>query len=463
MSRRTSTPSAAQIRWMNAAAVYDAMRDGVSGTATELMTATGLSRPTVHTTCDWLIAQGLVVEVPSDPAQEAQPGRPARRYRTDPRAGFVVSLDVRERRVLAAVADLTGTVCGELSREVEPDTSLRSQVTVHGPALAHEVVAAAGIAPEAVWQVCVSIPAPVRSDAYDTATAAQYRAGSRDVITELDGTLPWPVVAENDANLAMIGEHWQGAARGLRNAVLLDVCDNGFGAGLIVNGRLVRGSSGVAGEMTAVNLLAGMGPAGGVSRKAAQLGAQALVAAARASASPGAGAAADTGGTPGSGSAATAGGGTDPGATAAPAKDGELAGLAGGDPARVTADMVFEAADAGDPVARGIVGRLGEIVARPVAMLATFLDPELVVICGLSAATAERLMPAIQAGTRELYRRELAVPAPRLSPAALGGRATVLGGVRRALDEVEGRLFGASHSDRWSAHTTPPPRTPAAR
>ncbi|WP_327292283.1 ROK family transcriptional regulator [Streptomyces sp. NBC_01198] len=432
MSRRTSTPSAAQIRWMNAAAVYDAMRDGGSSTATDLMTLTGLSRPTVHTTCDWLIAQGLVVEVPSDPAQDAQPGRPARRYRTDPQAGFVVSLDVRESRVTAAVADLTGRVCGELSHEVGTDTTLRSQVTTHGPAIAHEVIALAGIAPEAVWQVCVSIPAPVQSHDYDAATAAQYRAGSRDVITELEHTLPWPVVAENDANLAMIGEHWQGAARGLRNAVLLDVCENGFGAGLIVNGRLVRGSKGVAGEMTAVSLLADMGPPGGVTRKAAQLGAEAVRLGAEAAG----------------------------GATAGP---GRLVEMAAGRPEAVTADMVFAAYDAGDPVASRIVDRLGSIVARPVAMVATFLDPELVVICGLPAATSARLMPAIGEHTRDLCERQLGTPAPRLSPAALGGRATVLGGVRRALDEVEGRLFGASHSDRWSTPAAPSARTADAR
>lgn len=405
------------------------------------MTLTRLSRPTVHTTCDWLIAQGLVVEVSGDPAQEAQPGRPARRYRTDPRAGFVVSLEIRERRVTAAVADLTGRVCGELSHEVDTDTSLRSQVTRHGPAIAHEVIALAGLVPEAVWQVCVSIPAPVQSHAYDTATAAEYREGSRDVITELEHTLPWPVVAENDANLAMIGEHWQGAARGLQNAVLLDVCENGFGAGLIVNGRLVRGSNGVAGEMTAVNLLAGMGPPGGVMRKAAQLGAEAVREAV-------------------GGATATADASADTSAVPGP---GRLVELAAGEAEQVTADMVFAAYDAGDPVARRIVDRLGSIVARPVAMLATILDPELVVICGLPAATAARLMPVLDERTLDLCERQLGAPAPRLSPAALGGRATVLGGVRRALDEVEGRLFGASHSDRWSTSAAPSARTADTR
>ena len=448
MSRRTSTPSAAQIRWMNAAVVYEAMRARESSTAGDLMALTGLSRPTIHTTCDWLIAQGLVVEL--DSAQDAQPGRPARRYRTDPRAGFVVALELRESHVTAAVADLTGRVCGELTRPVTNDRSLRSQATEHGPALAQDVIALAGIGQEAVWQVCVSIPAPVRSQSYAPSTAAQYRAGTRGLVAELAQTLPWPVVAENDANLAMIGEHWQGAAKGLENVVLLDVCENGFGAGLIVNGRLVRGSNGIAGEMTAVDLLSGMGPAGGIPGKAARLGAEAVRAAA-----PGA---AGLGAAGTLGALAAADGVTADDDPAVPGAAGcdcrRLAELAAGDPDRVTADMVFAAFDDGDPAARRIVDRLGAIVARPVAMLATLLDPELVVICGLSPRTAERLMPTIEDRTIDLYRRQLAAPAPRLVLAALGGRATVPGGVRRALNEVEGRLFGASHSDRWPAPTS---------
>ncbi|GAA4585496.1 ROK family protein [Planotetraspora phitsanulokensis] len=421
MSRRMSTPSAAQIRWINAAAIYEAMRARESCTAGDLMTATGLSRPTVHTTCDWLIAQSLVAEVVTDLVQDAQPGRPARRYQINPRAGFVLALDIRESRVTGAVADLTGGICSELSRDIAADPSLRSQAAVHGPSIAHDLVELAGIDPGSVWQACVSIPAPVQSREYAPSTAAQYRAGTRDVITELERTLPWPVVAENDANLAMIGEQWQGAADHHDNAVLLDVCENGFGAGLIVNGRLVRGSNGLAGEMTSVDLLSGMGPDGGVARKVAQLGAEAVRDARDAS-----------------------------GAGPSPAETGALFDLAHGDPEQVTDEMVFAALDVDDPAAKRIADQVGAIVARPIAMLATLLDPELVVICGFSAEAADRLMPSIEEQTLELYRR-LAAPPPRLALSALGSRATVIGGVRRALNEVEGRLFGSPHSDRWPA------------
>ena len=57
-----------------------------------------------------------------------------------------------------------------------------------------------------------------------------------------------PVVIENDVNLAMLGEVWQGCAHGAQDAAFLAI-GTGVGLGLIVNGRLVRGARGAAGEV----------------------------------------------------------------------------------------------------------------------------------------------------------------------------------------------------------------------
>ena len=53
---------------------------------------------------------------------------------------------------------------------------------------------------------------------------------------------------ENDVNLAMLGEAWQGSAQGAQNAAFLAI-GSGVGLGLIVNGQLARGAKGAAGEI----------------------------------------------------------------------------------------------------------------------------------------------------------------------------------------------------------------------
>lgn len=68
-----------------------------------------------------------------------------------------------------------------------------------------------------------------------------------DVEPELERRLGVPVRADNDANLAAYGEWKHGAGRGAANMVLLTI-GTGIGAGVIADGRLLRGARGYAGE-----------------------------------------------------------------------------------------------------------------------------------------------------------------------------------------------------------------------
>src|SRR5581483_6810358 len=63
----------------------------------------------------------------------------------------------------------------------------------------------------------------------------------------LEAALGRRVVVENDANAWALGEFWRGAARGYRNVVLLTL-GTGVGGGVIVDGRLLHGRSGMAAE-----------------------------------------------------------------------------------------------------------------------------------------------------------------------------------------------------------------------
>ena len=57
-----------------------------------------------------------------------------------------------------------------------------------------------------------------------------------------------PIYIENDANAAALGEHFYGAAKNIDNFIFL-LCGKGIGAGIIVDGKLLRGSRGYAGAL----------------------------------------------------------------------------------------------------------------------------------------------------------------------------------------------------------------------
>lgn len=60
--------------------------------------------------------------------------------------------------------------------------------------------------------------------------------------------LKMPVVLENDANSAAVGEFWKGASRGVQSSVCVTL-GTGVGGGIIIDGKLLRGIDGTAGEI----------------------------------------------------------------------------------------------------------------------------------------------------------------------------------------------------------------------
>lgn len=64
----------------------------------------------------------------------------------------------------------------------------------------------------------------------------------------LESELEWPVILENDANAAAIGEMWQGAGRGHRTLICVTL-GTGVGGGIILDGKLWRGADGSAAEI----------------------------------------------------------------------------------------------------------------------------------------------------------------------------------------------------------------------
>ncbi len=70
----------------------------------------------------------------------------------------------------------------------------------------------------------------------------------RDELAERLGLDPACVTLENDANVAALGEHWLGAARGERHALVVTL-GTGVGGGLILNGELFTGEAGLAAEL----------------------------------------------------------------------------------------------------------------------------------------------------------------------------------------------------------------------
>jgi glucokinase len=180
----------------------------------------------------------------------------------------------------------------------------------------------------------------------------------------LSTRLGLPVFIDNDVNALALGEWMFGAGRGVRSLVVL-APGTGFGCGVILDGRLVRGVSGFGGEFghTPVKFDGRPCWCGGRGCLAVYASGRGIAEAARARVE----------GAPASG----------------------LLAAAGGDPLAITAPVVFRAAENGDAVATAIVDEACHALGAMIATIINGLNPERVVITGgvaESFAAVEKLI-----------------------------------------------------------------------
>ena len=206
------------------------------------------------------------------------------------------------------------------------------------------------------------------------------------------------VALDNDANCAVLGECWVGAARGARHVIGMTI-GTGIGGGIVVEGRLHHGAADCAGEIGHMTIdmdgrRCGCGNYGCLEAYASG---PAIAGRAREQVEAG-----------------------DPSI---------LTDLVGGDLGRLTAQTVYDAAHQGDELALDVVRKTAQYLGAGVANLLNIFNPDLVVVAGGVTQAGDRLFEPLR---REVARRAFkpAVEACRILPGTLGGLAGVFGAAR---------------------------------
>ncbi len=209
-----------------------------------------------------------------------------------------------------------------------------------------------------------------------------------------------PATLDNDATCAMAGEWWLGAARGARHAVTFTL-GTGIGGGLVVDGRVVHGASDVAGEIGHITIETNGRRCGCGNDGCLEAYASGTAIARRMAEAMEAG--------------------------------GESSLVGTGDAGPLTAQAVYDAAAAGDPLALEVVQDTAKYLGVGVANLINILNPEIVVICGGVTQAGDRLFTPLR---REVTRRAFkpAVEVCRIVPGELPGTAGVIGAAKVFLE-----------------------------
>jgi glucokinase len=198
---------------------------------------------------------------------------------------------------------------------------------------------------------------------------------------ELSRRLGAPVILENDANAAALGEKWIGAGRGVDDLVLLTL-GTGVGGGIIANGKILRGHLGMAGELGHITVVPNGNPCGCGNRGCVEKHASATAITAMA----------------------------------------KLLGLGDG----LTAKEVYDLAIAGNEKAKTIFVSMGEALGIALAMLVNAFNFPLYLLSGGVLAAWDLFAPAMIEETR---RRSFTfrTTQTRIEKADLGNEAGLFG------------------------------------
>ena len=222
-----------------------------------------------------------------------------------------------------------------------------SQILPDVAASIKEKMTEKGIDPAEVQGIGVGVPGPVTPEGV-VRKCVNLGWGVFNVEETLSGLTGYPVKAANDANVAALGEMWQGAGKGATNIVMVTL-GTGIGGGVIIGGHIVAGATGAGGEIghLPVNdketLVCGCGKKGCLEQYASATGVVTLTKRALA-------------------------------ASDQPSSLRELS--------EVTAKDLFDAAKAGDALAVNVLEQFGEILGKGLASIACVVNPEMFVIGG---------------------------------------------------------------------------------
>jgi glucokinase len=318
------------------------------------------------------------------------------------RNSYAVGVDVGGTKIAVGLVERKGRLLKQSTRNTP--TSGPFAVVDAVIAVIDEVLV--GIHPSEVAGIGIGLPAQVDFFRQTVEFCTNLPLAGVDVRSLVMSRVKYEVVLDNDGHAAAVGESRFGAAKGVRDFLMVTI-GTGVGGGLFVGGEPYRGHRGLGGELGHTMVVVGglPCPCGGVGHLEAYVSRFAIERDAR--------------------------------ETAATFRGATMTRFAGVEAGELTAEHVIAAANAGDEVAAGILMESANVLGASLAGMVNLLNPELIVIGGglgdRTAIFAEVVAVAIEreamAGRRDV----------RVARAEVGNDAGVLGAAALAFDEYDAR------------------------
>jgi glucokinase-like ROK family protein len=387
------TGDQALVREINLSVIMNHLRTNAPISRAALAETTGLNKTTVSSLVNELIERQFVQEIG---LASPSAGRPATLLKLNPTAGFIVSCEIGTYFILVICTDFSPKV---IWRHQEPfDLELGQHAIIERMlAILNQAIEAGCSAGGPLLGITIGIPGLVDQSTGTLLFAPNLGWRDLPVRAILQESFKVPLFVDNEANIAALGEHYFGAARGYEEVLYISA-GVGLGGGIVHGGRVFSGVTGVGAEFGHMTL----DPDGEICKCGnqgcweTQVSQQALFRHVWRRIDQG--------------------------------EASRLSEMTGGRRASLTVSLIVEGARAGDAVALDALEIIGRHLGIGIASLVNALNPELVVFGGILSLAGEFLLPVI---IKEVERRALKWnrEAMQLVLARHSSDACVMGGV----------------------------------
>ncbi|MBU3871085.1 ROK family protein, partial [Streptomyces sp. 4503] len=208
----------------------------------------GLTRAAVSTLVDELIRDGLLVEL--GPSRPGTVGRPGSALQLNERGPAGIGAEIGVDHLAVCAVDLAGRVRARTEIASANRDRAPAPVLTQLSSLVRQVAAEAELGGLRPVGLAVAVPGLVARDSSLVVRAPNLGWEGVDIGPELRTALPGlPVTVDNEANLSALAELWRGGHDPAPRDFIHVSAEIGIGAAVVLEGQLLRGTHGFAGEL----------------------------------------------------------------------------------------------------------------------------------------------------------------------------------------------------------------------
>lgn len=235
------------VKRLNEIRLLNLIREQSPVSRNELAKKTKISKVAVSDIINRLIDDGFVLEVGKGKSTSRGGKRPIL-LKLNPENGYVIGIEIKRRRTTIALADIESTIL-EID-QLEYEIGIPFEACI--PKIIFRIeglLSKNQIDPQKLVSIGIGLPGFVDYNAGQLTFADTLQGWAhKPLAVRFADHFRVPVIIENDVNAITLGESLIGAGKGWSNLVCIWIGE-GIGAGIIMDGQLIRGATGNAGEI----------------------------------------------------------------------------------------------------------------------------------------------------------------------------------------------------------------------